>query len=170
MARERGGTPSETLMGLRRRLEALPRRDPGRRAEVGRIAELFGVSSSTVYRALASVRHPKGLRRADRSRPRATDRTSKFHFVALGDQRREFVRWLLETCLEDGADPDSVIAPQAQDFRGFQQQPGQRPEYRVALLRLQPPQFPRVRSQGQLARFGRQVRWWRQRPHRSSPR
>ena len=24
--------------------------------------------------------------------------------------------WLLETCLEDGVDPDSVIAPQAQDF------------------------------------------------------
>ena len=59
MARERGGLPTETLMGLRRRLAALPRRDPGRRAEVGRIAELFGVSSSTVYRALASVRHPR---------------------------------------------------------------------------------------------------------------
>ena len=44
MARERGGIPSETLMGLRRRLAALPGRDPGRRAEVGRIAELFGVS------------------------------------------------------------------------------------------------------------------------------
>ena len=68
MARERGGIPSETLMGLRRRLAALPRRDPGRRAEVGRIAELFGVSSSTVYRALASMRHLKGLRRADRVR------------------------------------------------------------------------------------------------------
>ena len=73
MVRERGGIPTETLMGLRRRLAALPQRDPGRRAEVARIAELFGVSASTVYRALASTRHPKGLRRADRGRPRAAD-------------------------------------------------------------------------------------------------
>jgi hypothetical protein len=34
MARERVGSPSETLMGLRRRLAALPRRDLGRRAQV----------------------------------------------------------------------------------------------------------------------------------------
>ncbi|MDE2988518.1 MAG: IS481 family transposase [Chloroflexota bacterium] len=65
--------PMETVMGLHRRLAALPRRDPGRRAEVSRIAELFGVSASTVYRALASVHRPKDLRRADRGRPRATD-------------------------------------------------------------------------------------------------
>ena len=73
MVRERGGIPTETLMGLRRRLAALPQRDPGRRAEVARIAELFGVSASTVYRALASTRQPKGLRRGDRGRPRAAD-------------------------------------------------------------------------------------------------
>ena len=83
MARERGGIPSETLMGLRRRLAALPGRDPGRRAEVGRIAELFGVSSSTVYRALASVRHPKGLRRADRGRPRAADASQMNRYCTI---------------------------------------------------------------------------------------
>ena len=44
------------------------------------------------------------------------NRTSKFDFVALGDQRREFLQWLLETCLEDGVEPDSIIAPDAQDF------------------------------------------------------
>ena len=73
MVREPGGIPMETVIGLHRRLAALPRRDPGRRAEVSRIAELFGVSASTVYRALASVHRPKDLRRADRGRPRATD-------------------------------------------------------------------------------------------------
>ena len=73
MVRERGGIPMETVMGLHRRLAALPKRDPGRRAEVSRIAELFGVSASTVYRALASVHRPKDLRRADRGRPRTTD-------------------------------------------------------------------------------------------------
>ena len=63
------------------------------------------------------VGHPRlqnDLRRA--TMEEIGDRTSKFDFVALGDQRREFVRWLLETCLEEGVDPDSVIAPQAQDF------------------------------------------------------
>ena len=36
MARERGGIPSETLMGLRRCLAALPKRAPDRRAENAR--------------------------------------------------------------------------------------------------------------------------------------
>ena len=44
------------------------------------------------------------------------NRTSKFDFVALGGQRREFLPWLLETCLEDGVDPDSVITAQTQNF------------------------------------------------------
>jgi hypothetical protein len=83
MVRERGGIPTETVMGLRRRLAALPRRDPGRRAEVSRIAELFGVSASTVYRALASVRQPKGLRRADRGRPRATEEAQMNRYCTI---------------------------------------------------------------------------------------
>ena len=76
MARERGGIPSETLMGLRRRLAALPRRDSGRRAEVGRIAELFGVSSSTVYRALASSSGTGTARQCSVRRFRVAIRTS----------------------------------------------------------------------------------------------
>ena len=44
------------------------------------------------------------------------NRMSKFDFVAVGGQRREFLQWLLETCIEDGVGPDSVIKPQAQDF------------------------------------------------------
>ena len=42
MARERGGIPTETLMGLHRRLAAHPRCDPGRRAEVGRMPSCSG--------------------------------------------------------------------------------------------------------------------------------
>ena len=36
--------------------------------------------------------------------------------MALGDQRREFLQWLLEIALEDGVGPDSIITPQARDF------------------------------------------------------
>ncbi|WP_227272204.1 IS481 family transposase [Roseobacter weihaiensis] len=62
--------PAETLLALRTRLAGLPPRSATRRKEIGRIAELFGVSASTVYRALKSLHQPKGLRRADRGKPR----------------------------------------------------------------------------------------------------
>nr|WP_217351980.1 DDE-type integrase/transposase/recombinase [Ruegeria sp. HKCCD8929] len=62
--------PAETLLALRTRLAGLPSRSAARRDEIGRIADLFGVSSSTVYRALKSLHQPKGLRRADRGKPR----------------------------------------------------------------------------------------------------
>jgi DNA-binding IclR family transcriptional regulator len=56
--------PAETLLGLRSRLTSLPARAPARREEVRRIAELFGVSSATVYRSLQELHRPKDLRRA----------------------------------------------------------------------------------------------------------
>ncbi|MTH95270.1 DDE-type integrase/transposase/recombinase [Roseibium sp. RKSG952] len=62
--------PSETLLSLRTRLNGLPARSAARREEVARIAALFGVSSSTVYRALSGLHRPKPLRRSDRGRPR----------------------------------------------------------------------------------------------------
>jgi hypothetical protein len=62
--------PAEALLSLRTRLAGLPPRSAARREEVGRIAELFGVSPSTVYRGLKSLHRPKGLRRSDRGRPR----------------------------------------------------------------------------------------------------
>jgi len=62
--------PAETMLALRTRLTGLPPRSAARREEVGRIAGLFGVSPSTVYRALKSLHQPKGLRRSDRGKPR----------------------------------------------------------------------------------------------------
>ena len=63
--------PAESLLGLRRRLASLPARSSERRSEVGRMAELFGVSAATVYRSLQDLSRPKALRRSDRGRPRA---------------------------------------------------------------------------------------------------
>ena len=70
-----GGIPTEALLDLRRRLDELPPRHPGRRALVEGAAGLYGVSHATVYRALAGQLRPKGLRRADRSEPRKIART-----------------------------------------------------------------------------------------------
>ena len=72
----RSSVPSESLLALRRRLASLPARSPERRTEVTRVATMFGVSPDTIYRALRRQASPRGLRRADRGRPRvAGDKT-----------------------------------------------------------------------------------------------
>jgi len=70
MGRKGVSIPSETLLSLRSRLASLPPRSAARKEEVQRIASLFGVSPSTIYRALKSFSQPKGLRRNDRGHPR----------------------------------------------------------------------------------------------------
>jgi hypothetical protein len=75
MGRRAKTLPVETLVSLRSRLGALPARDPGRRREVARVAELYGVSVATVYRALNALHRPKGLRRTDRGAPRSMSTT-----------------------------------------------------------------------------------------------
>lgn len=63
--------PAEALLALRSRLSSLPARDPGRPKAVARVADLYGLSVSSVYRQLRELRRPKGLRRSDRGRPRS---------------------------------------------------------------------------------------------------
>ncbi len=65
-----GGIPAEALLDLRRRLDALPPRDPGRRVAVDGVAGLYGLSRASVYRLLARQLNPKGVRRTDRGNPR----------------------------------------------------------------------------------------------------
>ena len=72
--RSGGGIPAEALLDLRRRLDALAPRDPGRRALVDGMAGLYDVSRATVYRSLAGQLRPKGLRRSDRGEPRKMPR------------------------------------------------------------------------------------------------
>ena len=69
-----GGIPAEALLDLRRRRDQLPPRHATRRALVESAAGLFGVSRATLYRALAGLMRPQGLRRADRGEPRKINR------------------------------------------------------------------------------------------------
>ena len=62
--------PSEALLNLRRRLDAMPPRGVERQALIASIAGLYGVSRATVYRSLRQVRSPKAIRRTDRGKPR----------------------------------------------------------------------------------------------------
>jgi hypothetical protein len=68
--------PLETIVDLRRRLDLLPPRSSERRALIEEIAQLYGVSVDTVYRALKSGTQLRSLRRVDYGTPRVMPKTS----------------------------------------------------------------------------------------------
>ena len=70
MNRSAARIPVEALISLRARLATLAPRSAVRAEEIARIAELYGISVSSVYRQLRELHRPKGLRRADRGSPR----------------------------------------------------------------------------------------------------
>jgi hypothetical protein len=55
---------------LRQRLDHLPPKSPERAAQVAAVAQVSGVSSATVYRALQAFPNPRAAHRADRGTPR----------------------------------------------------------------------------------------------------
>jgi hypothetical protein len=62
--------PSEALIDLRRRLADLAPRSAERRLIMKETAALYGISESSLYRALRERARPKALQRADRGVPR----------------------------------------------------------------------------------------------------
>ena len=62
--------PPEALLDLRRRLANLPPRSPDRRVLMQETAALYGVSESSLYRALRERARPKALNRSDHGVPR----------------------------------------------------------------------------------------------------
>jgi transposase-like protein len=62
--------PADSLLQLRQRLDRLPPRSPERAAQVAAVAQLYGVSSTTVYRALQTFQKPRAAHRSDRGKPR----------------------------------------------------------------------------------------------------
>jgi hypothetical protein len=67
------GIPPEALLELRRRLEQLPPKSEVRPQLIAETAHLYGVSRSTVYRALRSHAQLKGARRVDAGQPRVME-------------------------------------------------------------------------------------------------
>lgn len=62
--------PVDSLLQLRQRLDRLPPKSPERAAQVAAVAHLYGVSSTTVYRALHTFQRPHAAQRVDRGKPR----------------------------------------------------------------------------------------------------
>jgi hypothetical protein len=64
------GIPVDSLLQLKQRLDRLPRKSPERKVQVEAMADLYGVSSTTVYRALKAFPKLYSIHRTDRGRPR----------------------------------------------------------------------------------------------------
>ncbi|WP_202904058.1 hypothetical protein [Paraburkholderia sprentiae] len=57
-------------MQLRQRLDRLPHKSPERAARVGAVADLYGVSATSVYRPLHQLQQPHSAHRAGYGKPR----------------------------------------------------------------------------------------------------
>jgi hypothetical protein len=75
--------PAEALLELRRRLQNFPPRSAERRSQLQQFGDLYGVSESTVYRALRTYARPKALRRADCGSPRIIPKRQMVHFCEV---------------------------------------------------------------------------------------
>lgn len=62
--------PVDSLLQLRQRLDCLPPKSPERAIQIAAVAKLYGISTTTVYRALYAFRKPHSAHRADHGKPR----------------------------------------------------------------------------------------------------
>src|SRR5947209_10400990 len=62
--------PVDSLLHLRQRLDHLPPKSPERATQVAAVAQVYGVSATTVYRALQAFPKPHAVHRTDRGIPR----------------------------------------------------------------------------------------------------
>jgi transposase len=79
----RKAIPAEALIDLRRRLSPLSPRAPERRRLMQEMAAFYGVSESTVYRAMQQQSRPRSLNRADRGQPRLLSKTELERYLEL---------------------------------------------------------------------------------------
>lgn len=75
--------PDDSLTQLRQRLDRLPKKSPERATQVAAIAELYGVSPSTVYRALNLLHKPHAAHRADHGKPRVLQQAELERYCEL---------------------------------------------------------------------------------------
>ena len=80
-----------------------------------RLREVISAGGNSL--SIVLVGHPRlqnDLRRA--TMEEIGHRTSKFEFNSIGDERREFMSWILGQCLEDGVQPSDVFEDAAQEY------------------------------------------------------
>ena len=75
--------PSEAMVDLRRRLSLLAPRDPGRAEIMTRMADGYGISVWTIYRALRELNQPKSVRRADHGHVRVAPQAEMERYAEI---------------------------------------------------------------------------------------
>ena len=75
--------PIETLVVLQNNLDALPPRSSQRRILIEETAELYGISPSTLRRALRKHHQPQSICRADYNQPRSLSQAEMKRFCEL---------------------------------------------------------------------------------------
>jgi hypothetical protein len=75
--------PVDSLLQLRQRLDRLPCKSPERATQVSAVATLYGLSTSTVYRALQELRKPHAAHRADYGKPRVLPKNELERYCEL---------------------------------------------------------------------------------------
>lgn len=75
--------PVDSLLQLRQRLDRLPCKSSERATQVSAVATLYGISISTVYRALHELRKPHAAHRADYGKPRVLPKNELARYCEL---------------------------------------------------------------------------------------
>jgi hypothetical protein len=75
--------PADALLQLRQRLDRLPRKSPERALQVLAMAELYGISTTSVYRALKDVLKPRPVHRVDHGKPRVLPKSELERYCEL---------------------------------------------------------------------------------------
>ena len=75
--------PADSLLALRQRLDPLPPKSVERVAQVASVAELYGVSTDTVYRLLRGLHKPKVAQRTDCGQPRVLPKAELERYCEL---------------------------------------------------------------------------------------
>ena len=83
MDARRKAIPVDSLLQLRQRLDRLPCKSPQRASQIAAVAELYGVSVTTVYRALQVLHKPHAAHRADHGKPRLLPQPQLEHYCEL---------------------------------------------------------------------------------------
>lgn len=83
MGSRRKTIPADSLLQLRQRLDRLPPKSPERAAQIAAMAQLYGISATTVYRSLRYVLKPRTAHRRDHGRPRILPQSELEHYCEL---------------------------------------------------------------------------------------
>lgn len=92
-SRRSSAIPADSLLQLRQRLDRLPPKSPERATQIAAAAQLYGISVTTVYRALRLVLRPRTAHRRDHGQPRilpSSEPTLTRHGYRLKDMVEQF--------------------------------------------------------------------------------